>query len=174
MTTKPITVLAIDPGPEESAHVLYRGDCIPTFGKCGNEELLGMLRNYPPWNVPLVIEKIASFGMPVGAEVFETVFWSGRFAEVWKGDFHRITRHQVKMHLCHSARANDGTIRQSIIDRFGGKEKAIGKKSSRGPLYGISGDVWSALAVALTFSDQNSPEAHAAPKHAQPKEPERC
>lgn len=29
---------------------------------------------------------------------------------------------------------------------------AIGRKASPGPLYGISRDVWSALAIAVTYS----------------------
>ncbi|MBV8782506.1 MAG: hypothetical protein JO353_14005, partial [Phycisphaerae bacterium] len=52
-------------------------------------------------------------------------------------------------------RAKDGNIRQALIDRFGPtKERAIGKKKSPGPLYGMSGDCWSALAVAVTYADQ--------------------
>lgn len=35
-----------------------------------------------------------------------------------------------------------------------GKEKAIGKKATPGPLYGVVGDEWAALAVAVTWWDQ--------------------
>lgn len=36
---------------------------------------------------------------------------------------------------------------------YGGKERAIGKKATPGKLYGVSADVWQALAVALTWAD---------------------
>ena len=39
-----------------------------------------------------------------------------------------------------------------LLDRFGGSS-AIGLKRSPGPLYGVSKDVWSALAVAVTYAD---------------------
>jgi len=49
---------------------------------------------------------------------------------------------------------NDSTIRQAMLDRYGpGREKAIGKKKSPGPLYGIRKDEWQALALAVTFFD---------------------
>jgi hypothetical protein len=96
-------------------------------------------------------------GMAVGAEVFETCFWSGRFAERWfdnGGTWDRIKRHQVKMHICGNMRAKDANIRTALIDMFGpGKEKAIGTKKNPGPLYGVSGDVWQALAVAVTYAE---------------------
>ena len=38
-------------------------------------------------------------------------------------------RQEVKLHLCNSARAKDANIRQALIDRFGGKDKAIGRKT---------------------------------------------
>lgn len=98
----------------------------------------------------LIIEEIASYGMPVGREVFQTVRWSGRFEEAY-GKARYIPRLNVKMHICKSPKANDSTIRQALIDRFGpGREKAIGTKKNPGPLYGISGDQWAALALALT------------------------
>jgi hypothetical protein len=34
------------------------------------------------------------------------------------------------------------------------KDRAIGKKKSPGPLYGIKGDQWAALAVALCLGDR--------------------
>ena len=146
-------VLAIDPGCSESAWVLYDGTKPIEFGKQPNGELLQMIgKDYFHEADNLVIEQIASMGMSVGEEVFETVFWSGRFAEAWGAPFHRVKRHQCKMHLCGSSRAKDGNIRQAIIDRYGPeREKAIGRKKSPGPLYGISADVWQALAVAITW-----------------------
>jgi hypothetical protein len=144
------TILAIDPGPERSAWVLFEGSSPTDFDLMPNETLIQHLR----WQMKtdaLVIEKIESFGMAVGAEVFETVYWSGRFAEAAQPlPVHRIGRKAVKLHLCGQSRAKDANVRQALLDRFGGK----GTKKDPGPLYGISGDVWSALAVAVTFHDQ--------------------
>jgi hypothetical protein len=143
-------LLAIDPGPEESAYFLLVDGKPANFGKFSNDAILRMIHARDLLADFLVIEKIASFGMPVGAEVFETVYWSGIFAHAFGLDrVDRLTRIAVKNHLCHSSRAKDGNIRQAIIDRLG----PIGTKKSPGPCYGISGDVWSALAVALTWSD---------------------
>ncbi len=147
-------ILAIDPGPTESAYVLWDGRAIKERGKVANQDLIEAL--FPSSCDNCVIEKIASYGMAVGAEVFETVFWTGKFAHYFEQCgflVHRITRGEVKMHLCHSMKAKDGNIRQALIDRFGGKDMAIGNKKAPGPLYGISGDVWAALAVAVTFTD---------------------
>ncbi len=108
----------------------------------------------------LVIEQIESFGMAVGREVFETVFWTGRFAEAWcPKRFERMPRREVKQHLCRSARATDSNIRQALIDRFGpGTDKAFGKKKAPGPLFGITGHKIAALAVAITWFDQHGHE----------------
>lgn len=148
-----MNILAIDPGPELSAFVAYDGTSPVWFDKVANEELLKNIEARRGMNgcEALVIEQIAAMGMAVGAEVFETCFWSGRFAQAWSGDFDRVKRHAVKMHLCGNMRAKDANIRQAIIDRFGGKDRAIGKKKTAGPLYGISGDCWSALAIAITW-----------------------
>lgn len=149
-------IIAVDPGPEQSAFVVMDNGAIMEHAKVDNAWLLTFLKGFLGYREShLVIEQIASFGMSVGAEVFETVFWSGRFAEAFPGDFYRIKRHEVKMHLCQNMRARDGNIRQAIIDRYGGMGTAIGRKKTPGPLYGIAGDQWSALAVALVFHDRN-------------------
>jgi hypothetical protein len=56
------------------------------------------------------------------------------------------------MFLCGSMKAKDSSIRQAIIDRY---RKPDGKCPTKkgGPLHGISGDCWAALAVALTVRD---------------------
>ena len=70
----------------------------------------------------LVIEMIASYGMPVGKEIFETCVWIGRFKELAiiknkKVDY--IYRKEEKINLCQSMKAKDSNIRQALIDRFG-------------------------------------------------------
>jgi hypothetical protein len=149
MTERKPIVIAIDPGPEESAMVIYDGEKPLHFAKLANADLLEDLQLAECGQ--LVIEQIAAMGMAVGAEVFETCFWSGRFAQAWSGEFDRVKRHQVKMHLCGNMRAKDANIRQAIIDKFGGKDRGIGKKKTPGPLFGVSGDCWAALAVAITW-----------------------
>lgn len=49
--------------------------------------------------------------------------------------------------------AKDANVRQALINRFGGKDAAIGRKAAPGPLYGISRDMRSALAIAVTGHD---------------------
>jgi hypothetical protein len=166
-----MTVLAIDPGSEQSAWVLWDGG-VWAHGKDLNDLMLhriyaGYWGAAPvfsqdgPYTRPAayVLEQIASYGMPVGAEVFETCVWTGRFiqqAEDMKprgGHIDRLPRKDVKLHICGQTKAKDSNIRQALIDRFGGKEKAIGRKASKGPLYGIKADCWQALALAITWVD---------------------
>jgi len=151
-------IIGLDPGPTESAFVeLVDGACV-SFDKRENKRILDVLWLSTPDDV-LVIEQIASFGMPVGAEVFETVFWSGRFAQHWTAKWERIKRHEVKMHLCHNMKAKDGNIRQALIDRYG----KPGTKKNKGATYGISGDCWSALAVATVYADRIQSEPRKEP-----------
>lgn len=152
-------VLAIDPGPVQSAWLVMGHKAPRAFGLWDNGRLVDELASaaFSRDIETLVVEKIASYGMAVGAEVFETVWWSGRFHEAALfgasiGECARLERLRVKLALCHDSRAKDANIRQALIDRFGGAA-AIGKKATPGPLYGIAGDVWSALAVAVVWQD---------------------
>lgn len=148
-------VYGIDPGPAQSAVVELAADGSVTWSaKLENQALLAAVSGF----VGLVaIEKVVSYGMAVGAEVFETVFWSGRFLQFAPDPDKvlRVPRLDVKLHLCHNPRANDANIRAAIIDRYGGKERAIGLKKTPGPLHGISSDRWAALAVALVVQDRS-------------------
>ncbi len=148
-----MTLYAIDPGTEQSAFVLMDADgCRGRI--VTNNMLVEYLRSdLADRGAHLVIEQVKSFGMAVGADVFETVFWSGRFAEAWEaggGTLSRIGRLDVKIALCGSARAKDANIRQALIDRYGGP--AAIKKG--GPLYGIKSHLWAALAVGVAYQEQ--------------------
>lgn len=154
-------VIAIDPGYEVSAWVRYDGARVREHGIEPNAALLDRLRAIEHgFGIGTVaIEGIESFGMAVGKEVFETVFWTGRFYEVALRrvpTVERVYRKTVKLHLCQSARAQDTNIRVALMDRFGGtKAIAIGIKAAPGPLFGIKSHEWSALALAVTWWDQH-------------------
>lgn len=166
-------VLAVDPGPELSAWVLWDGERVIRHGKDNNVMLTNRIYQgswgdgYFTHSVNYVFEQVASYGMPVGAEVFETVFWTGRLYQEALGMLHRdallerVPRRDVKLHLCGQVRAKDSNVRQALINRFGGKDAAIGKKATPGPLYGLRADEWQALALAVTFYDQRVTEPQA-------------
>ena len=158
-----MTVVAIDPGYRESAWVTFDGRRIVAHGIQPNADLLARfsapfgIRTFGLLHEPmtLVLEQIESFGMAVGREIFETVFWTGRLYEAGfrvATRTERMTRRAVKLHLCHSSQAKDANVRQVLIDRFGGSS-AKGTKKSPGPLYGISSHEWAALAIAVTWWD---------------------
>lgn len=158
-------ILGLDPGPEQSAVVVYDPQThrVVEAHEWPNTELLAWLRAFvqqTPGETALVIEQVTSFGMPVGAEVFETVFWSGRFAQAWTEGasaamFERLPRLVVKVALCHDSRAKDANIRQALIDRFGGR----GCLRKGGSLYAIHGHAWSALAIAVSWWQREAERA---------------
>jgi hypothetical protein len=150
-------ILAIDPGPIESALVFWDAaeEKILAKAKDLNESILGQIGVFSEGI--LVIEMVACYGMPAGKDLFETALWVGRFiqaAEQFGMKWEKIYRKDVKLFFCQSMRAKDGNVRQALIDRFGHP----GTKKAPGRLYGVSGDEWSALAVAVTY-DQSSSEA---------------
>lgn len=102
----------------------------------------------------IACEHLECFGMAVGKETFETGYWIGEFRALsaLSGiQFHRVYRSQVKMCLCGNRKAKDGNIRQALIDSIGPQ----GKKKTPGPTYGVHDHLWSALAVAVTFTKRN-------------------
>lgn len=161
-------VLGIDPGTTQSAYVRF--DCseensearmpwpLLDFGIIPNEEMGTIIDPQTTFDA-FAIEMIESFGKPVGREVFQTCTWIGAFEEQCRTykpgiPMRRYSRHQVKMHHCHAAQGvTDGVIRQALIDRFGGRVRAIGTVKNPGPLHGVANDVWSALAIAVKFCD---------------------
>ena len=143
-------ILAIDPGTTQSAYCFYgRKDAI-TAGIADNDKIISEIIKPMCWDV-LAIEMVASYGMAVGKDVFETVRWIGRFQQsALDPDAVRfVYRKDVKMHLCNSMKAKDANIRQALIDKIGPQ----GTKKNPGPTYGISKDMWAALAVAVTYDE---------------------
>ena len=142
-------VLGIDPGPTQSGIVRLRDDGVEDSAVLANDLVLEEIRETGA--DVIAIEMIASYGMPVGADVFETCVWIGKFvreAEVHASHARliRIPRKDVKLHLCGTARAKDSNIRQRLIDLIGPQ----GTKKQPGPTYGVKSHAWAALAVAVT------------------------
>ncbi len=150
-------ILAIDPGTTQSAWVIYKDGEILDKGITENSELLEMVNGgtFHFWKCEkMYIEMVASYGMAVGKTVFETCVWIGRFIQAWSTDYEYVYRKDVKMHLCGQTKAKDSNIRQAIMDRHGStREAAIGTKKNPKALYGVSKDIWAALAVAITASE---------------------
>ena len=156
-------ILAIDPGNVKSAYALYdkENHILIEFGKIVNEELMGKLIELRTRTDILAIEGMQSFGMRVGQTVFSTCIWIGRYLQQWEcieGKTKIIYRREVKKCICPGVKSNDSVIRKALIKLFPetgldskGKPSSIGVKKSPGPLYGVTADVWSSTAIALTF-----------------------
>jgi hypothetical protein len=153
-----MTILAIDPGTEQSGWCAYDGECVINSGVMPNAEILTfvMRQHFHINGYRLAIEMIASYGMPVGREVFETCVWIGRFKQAWHTPdaVELVYRKDVKMHLCGTTKAKDPNVRQALLDMFprtgGGKTPQVGTKGQPGPLFGVSSHAWAALGVAVT------------------------
>lgn len=155
-------ILAIDPGCTESAYVIMDEQLKPLeFDKVVNYELLKFIENIEerPYAVNyFAIEMVASYGMAVGEEVFNTCVWIGRFYQEAYNRIPRlgfIYRKDEKMNLCHSMNAKDGNIIQALIDRFayGVPNKGKGTKKNPGWFYGFKKDIWQAYAIGVTYYD---------------------
>jgi len=157
-------LLAIDPGPVESAYVVLDRDLRPIdFDKLPNADILSVVNAISTNNSTysrglwrLAIEMIASYGMSVGREVFETCVWIGRFtqaAEPLQANY--IYRKDVKMNLCGSPRAKDSNIIRALVDRFAKHDMKMGKGTKKNPdwFHGFSRDIWQAYAVGITYYD---------------------
>jgi hypothetical protein len=144
-------LFALDPGNIHTGYVVYDTESrnILEFGKIENEEMREKLIQNEHEASYLAIEMIASYGMAVGKSVFDTCVWTGRFIEAWGQDYEQVYRRATKMVLCGSAKATDSAIRQALIDIF--EPDLEPKKRPKGPLKGISKDVWQALGIAIVY-----------------------
>lgn len=150
-------IIGLDPGPKESAYASWDSleKKLLICGRLTNDETLILIESmkYKPVPVTLAIEQIRGYGMAVGNEVFDTVEWIGRFyqqAKVNEVEVILIPRMEIKRIVCDGARtAKDKDVREALIYKYGD----VGTKKSPGPLYGCAGDVWAALACAVSVEE---------------------
>lgn len=163
-------ILAIDPSNKE--HTAY---CVIDektykpidFGMCGPEEMIrildscnsGLIKDKYKIN-HVAIEMVASYGMPVGRDVFETCIFIGRMLEhIKKDNYTYIYRKEVKINLCgRTSGANDTTVRKALINRFAKFDFRSGKgtKKKQDFFYGFKADVWASYAVGVTYLDKTN------------------
>lgn len=135
-------ILALDPGTKQTAYCLFKAgqivaDIVP------NEQVKGILNAQR--GVDLLAIEFINYGMNVGREIFETVYWCGRWAE--HAEIHlgmkikRVARQKVKSFLTGKPTCNDSIVRAALMQKYGGTKKGE-------PLYGVAKDMWAALAVA--------------------------
>jgi hypothetical protein len=142
-------ILALDPGTIETGWAMLEDGRVIDSGVKKNEDMLELVEGCEfTHNIALAIEMIASYGMAVGREVFETCVWIGRFKQAWYDPeaVRLVYRQDVKLHLCGSPRAKDANVRQALIDKLGPQ----GTKKAPGPTYGVKSHAWAALGVAVT------------------------
>lgn len=151
-------VLALDPGPFLTGVVVYETAArrVLQASVSDNSSVLQQVQEGAARGVDhLAVEMIASYGKSVGADVFNTCLWIGRYFQAWTGasPVELVYRADVKLMLCGSTAANDALVRQALISRFdgsgGGKVPQIGTQRHPGPLFGVSTHAWAALAVAI-------------------------
>lgn len=157
-------IIAIDPGNIQSGFVVVEHDGreitrVLDKGKADNDYILTLLACYSGYD--LAIEMIASYGMAVGAEVFDTCVWVGRFWQEGQRFADRdrmrlVYRMEEKLCLCRSLKATDSNIAQALVDRYAPGQPRRGKGTVKNPgfFHGFSKDIWSAMAVAVTYFDK--------------------
>lgn len=177
-------ILGIDPGTKDTAYCLCKVDnttagnkpplSIITFCKTENEntkkflyETLREIDNDENTELVVAIEHLESYGTAVGKSTFETGYFIGQLQEVCftytlsnpNVAMKRIYRHEEKMRICHSMKANDATIKQALVDMFADHpEKNHGKGTKAEPdfFYGMKADCWSAFAICYTEWDREN------------------
>lgn len=161
-----MTILALDPGNTQTGYAVIEMPefRLIDFGKTDNTSLLYRVANsdviYDQTPIDAVaIEMVASYGMAVGREVFETCVWVGRFHQAADHPHtHYVYRKEEKQILCGSLKAKDSNIRQALIDRYARHDLKNGKGTKANPdvFYGVYRDVWAAIAVGVTYYELNN------------------
>ena len=158
-------LLAIDPGPLESAYCYVTSDTYNVLakGKLENEEIRSIVR-HGAYDACVIEECIARKW--AGREISDTAFESGRIAECANrtrcNGFTLISRSKVRGHITKETRGGDAIMIQELICLFEPKifyQWRSGQitrpkmiiEAKKGFFNGFKGDIWQAFALAVTF-----------------------
>lgn len=151
-------ILGIDPGENASGVVLYESDTKRVLWShavqvAELETLVAIGWNEMP--DVIVCENIVAMGIPFSSNLRATCRHIDRLellAEQRQIRWEFVTRNQVKIALCgRCSGVKDANIACAVQERFGGRVAALGKKKSPGPLHGVSGHCWQALAAVVAW-----------------------
>lgn len=153
-------ILAIDPGPEKSSWVCW-STSTETVAAGEDQVDNARLRDFLGGNIrdsakQLVIERPVMMGKNATSALLETARWAGVFEGAWPGEVETITYHRTRTHLTRCGSANEAAVRECLISRFapaGYGPQGKGTKANPGPFYGVTGHMWSAVAVAVAWWD---------------------
>lgn len=145
-------ILAIDPGNEFSAYVVFEesSETPVEFNKIPNEEMIKVIDLWKDKTEKAVVEAMAAFGAG-SSTLFDTCIWIGIFSERYgRSRVQYVFRKTYISYLLGNSRANDSHVRQYLIQRYGDTNKT---KQKGNRLEGIRADMWQALAIAVFASD---------------------
>lgn len=157
-------IIAIDPGTLKSGFVFYDTETskVLRHGHIENGKLLEALKGAEA--DAIAVERFESFGRNFGESCILTIFAIGQFDIAWPGPRFYVKRSEIKRWLTGNRRHGDKQVKAALVERWGGKDKAVGSKKSGhcGPLYGLkTSHCWAALAVAVYFQDNIEPNMDA-------------
>lgn len=158
-------VLALDPGNTFTGWCVIERDTLKplSFGKTENRSLAQEVKSRLQFD-EFVIERVASYGMAVGKDIFQTCEWIGRFVQIAsdrKIPVSYVYRKDEKLHVCGDSRAKDSNIRMALVERFAQHDFKNGKGTKADPdwFYGFSGsDMYAAYCVGITYIEKGPSE----------------
>lgn len=194
----PNCLFAIDPGNKKSGWLICEPDEsvvghleIASFGIDNNREIRKAIAHHRSIHseVTLLIETPKPTGIPVAAEVMETLIEIGRFLQMWRGPWSYIFRHEAKVAITRSSKATDANVSQALKDRFGGDSIAVGGKKCKtckgnkwtgrehtpceacdetgyqgghgpGPLFDVKEHIWAALLLVCWWDESQQQFVH--------------
>lgn len=155
-------ILAIDPGPQDSAGVIWdtEKEIIVEKWHQLNVKILPGLMSFKigDQGVEIIaIEDPQAQRRPASNDFINTVQWSARFYQALYQNLYGekydalqlIPYSAISSHFCGIANAKEKFVKEELLKRYGPQ----GSKSKQGKLYGISGHCWSALAVSVYVAD---------------------
>lgn len=159
-----MNILAIDPGPERSAWLVWNPEGEQIIA-CGEEPSLAVcehVREAAFRGTPVAVEAVTCYGGPVGAETYDTCYWIGEIRRICRGATHEaliVPYRDISRNLCKIAGAKEAQISAALKERF--------SKATLAPVYGMrskaelvagegegkNGHMRSALALAVYVGD---------------------
>lgn len=148
-------VIAVDPGPNISGWCCYSANDI-IAGVDENAVVLALIQS--TGSSALVLERVQNYGRILGKSTFDTIYWTGRFAQAGYDRGHTVQRMyfaDVREHFCgRRSKVKERDVWLTIVERYGGHATAVGTRKAPGSIGHVKGHARSAFALALTWWDR--------------------